>query len=168
MKAHASCVRGNHEDRILLSHRDQDPSRVSVSTQDYDSDPGFDAHPGPGLPRWAKESNDPQDDEVFEFGYQDNKDLTRSLGRSQVDYLNSCPLILELGEMDGMGKVRVVHAGLNPGVDLEKQDPMGVMNMRTIDLKTHVPSKNATGVAWSKVSKPSNLPSSISSLSSPL
>lgn len=33
-----------------------------------------------------------------------------------------------------------MHAGLLPGVPLERQDPTAVMTMRSVDLDTHVPS----------------------------
>lgn len=39
-----------------------------------------------------------------------------------------------------------------PGVDLEAQDPSAVMTMRSIDLDTHVPSRDAAGgVPWTKL-----------------
>jgi hypothetical protein len=50
-----------------------------------------------------------------------------------------------------MGPVVVVHAGLVPDVELEKQDPSSVMTMRTIDLETHVPSPKKKGMNWAKV-----------------
>jgi hypothetical protein len=43
-----------------------------------------------------------------------------------------------------------VHAGLVPDTPLEKQDPFHVMNMRTIDLKTRIPSSSHTGTPWEK------------------
>jgi hypothetical protein len=52
-----------------------------------------------------------------------------------------------------MGQVVVVHAGLVPGVGLDRQDPSTVMTMRTIDLDTHVPSESSEGLNWAKVSK---------------
>lgn len=52
------------------------------------------------------------------------------------------------------GDLIVVHAGLVPGVSLTQQDPTAVMTMRSIDLDTHVPSKNMKfkgGVHWAKL-----------------
>lgn len=40
-----------------------------------------------------------------------------------------------------MGEILVAHAGLVPGVPLERQDPFETMNMRSIDLETRVPSE---------------------------
>ena len=78
-------------------------------------------------------------------------ELARSLSQKEIDYLAACPVILKLGRLNGMGEVQVVHAGLVPGVDLENQDPIGVMSMRTMDLKTHVPSSKSDGMPWNKV-----------------
>ena len=39
-----------------------------------------------------------------------------------------------------MSHTVIVHGGLVPGLALEKQDPNSVMNMRSIDLRSHVPS----------------------------
>jgi hypothetical protein len=48
-----------------------------------------------------------------------------------------------------LGEVVVVHAGLTTGVSLRKQDPVSVMNMRTI--KHGVPSDKREGTVWTKV-----------------
>ena len=50
-----------------------------------------------------------------------------------------------------MGEVVVAHAGLIPGVELDRQDPFQAMNMRTVDLETKVPSENRDGTPWYKV-----------------
>jgi hypothetical protein len=54
--------------------------------------------------------------------------------------------------IEGLGEVVVVHGGLVPGVDLENQDPSAVMNMRTLDRDTRVPSPSASGTHWAEVS----------------
>jgi hypothetical protein len=118
----ASCVRGNHEDRILLTYREM-KSRGSIATQTSNAD--------------KRESMD--------------QELARSFTKKQIQYLASCPVILKLGRIPGMGETMVVHAGLVPGVGLEKQDPVSVMNMRTLDLETRVPSRSTKGKAWNKV-----------------
>lgn len=121
----ASCVRGNHEDRILLSrHRMVESNTLS---QPDDSDDSIS----------AKELSE--------------RELARSLSEEQVQWLEKCPVILKVGSIPSMGEVVVVHAGIVPGVDLERQDPSTVMNMRTIDLKTHVPSSSRKGTNWAKV-----------------
>jgi hypothetical protein len=77
--------------------------------------------------------------------------LARSLSDEQVQWLEDCPVILNVGQVPNMGQVVVVHAGLVPGIELEKQDPASVMTMRTIDLDTHVPSSKKKGMNWAKV-----------------
>lgn len=128
-KLGASCVRGSHEDRILLVR----PDAMRVSSN-------------------AEGDSDDLEEENFSHGDYADRALARKLTDKQYDWLKSCPVILRVGEVKGMGKLVVVHAGLVPGVELEKQDPAGVMNMRTIDLNTHVPSKEHEGVPWTKVS----------------
>lgn len=60
-------------------------------------------------------------------------------------------MILDVGPVDGLGDVRVVHAGLVPGVSLQRQDPISVMHMRTLDLNSHVPSPVNDGMPWNKI-----------------
>lgn len=122
----ASSVRGNHEDRILL-HR----GHIEDSS--------------------ATESESKVDDEFFSSKELDERALARSFSKEQIEWLNSCPVILDVGQVPNMGQVVVVHGGLVPGVDLEKQDPSTVMTMRSIDKKTHVPSSDTDGVKWDKV-----------------
>ena len=119
----ASSVRGNHEDKILLAHRDHH----APSHQKYvsSSDPNPSVKPGPI---------------TLKQGARDDLDLAASLTNDQIRYITSWPLILSLGDIPGMGNVSVVHAGLAPAVPLLQQDPISVMNMRSIDLRNHVPS----------------------------
>ena len=149
MSMNASCVRGNHEDRVLLAHRDINSHSISLASLRKQKlnlpDPGSGG---------SKDSASKQrllDAELFPHGNAIDRELARSFNKRQVDYLASCPVILRLGRVHGMGQVEVVHAGLVPGVKLERQDPMGVMNMRTIDLETHVPSRSGNGTPWNKV-----------------
>jgi hypothetical protein len=125
----ASCVRGNHEDRILLLRHEM-VTMGSLSTGDEKN----------------VKLHEPSEKEVRE------RALARSLTDEQARWLNSCPVILDVGLIPGMGQVVVVHAGLVPGVELEKQDPSTVMTMRTLDLDTHVPSDSSEGMNWAKVS----------------
>lgn len=117
----------------------------------------------PGMPEHMRQ-NEPLEDEAevesFEHGDFVDRRLAKSFTKRQIDYMSACPVILDVGEVKGMGNVQVVHAGLIPGVKLEKQDPVGVMHMRTIDLDTFVPSSSATGTAWFKVCTSQSLPKS--------
>lgn len=122
----ASCVRGNHEDRILLMRQEIVAANALA---------------GPEV----------GDEHVFSTKELSERALARSLTEEQAQWLGECPVILDVGEIPGMGRVVVVHGGLVPGVELEKQDPSMVMNMRTIDLDTHVPSSSSKGTKWAKV-----------------
>ncbi len=117
----ASCVRGNHEDRILLMARDLKSSPLKAEGPS----------PSPALT------------------------LAASLTPPQIAYLESCPIILRIGPVKPLASdLIVVHAGLVPGIPLEHQDPTAAMNMRSIHLNTHVPSKepNPHGcVHWIKL-----------------
>ena len=124
----ASCVRGNHEDRILLLRHEIEAQETSPANDK------------------TLKSHEPSDKETKELK------LARSLSADQVKWLDACPVILNVGQIPDMGQVVVVHAGLVPGVELEKQDPSTAMTMRTIDLDTHFPSPSNKGIAWAKVS----------------
>ncbi|KAJ5381645.1 uncharacterized protein N7496_004073 [Penicillium cataractarum] len=127
-KLGASCVRGNHEDRILLLRHEM----VTMNTLLTGDEKNVKLH-------------EPSEKEAKE------RALARSLSDDQARWLEACPVILNVGLVQGMGQVVVVHAGLVPGVDLEKQDPSTVMTMRTIDLNTHVPSESTEGMSWAKM-----------------
>lgn len=133
----ASCVRGNHEDRILLTYQDlKSRGRLLVPEPQPD------------------QQSHHEEDELADQGNgpaERDRDLASSLTPAQIHYLSSCPVILRLGHIPGMGETIVVHGGLVPGVELEKQDPVSVMNMRTLDLETQVPSRSADGMAWNEV-----------------
>ncbi|GIC89610.1 putative serine/threonine-protein phosphatase [Aspergillus udagawae] len=124
----ASCVRGNHEDRVLLLRHDMEASNTLSPDSDGDISP-----------------------ELF-FGLKEKeRAVARQLSNEQVQWLDACPVILNVGQIPELGQVVVVHGGLVPGVDLDKQDPSSVMNMLTIDLDTHVPSSTRHGTKWTKL-----------------
>lgn len=125
----ASCVRGNHEDRILLLRHEM----ITMNTLLAGDEKNVKLH-------------EPSEKEAKE------RALARSLSEEQARWLEACPVILDVGSVQGIGQVVVVHAGLVPGVELEKQDPSTVMTMRTMDLDTHVPSEKTEGMSWAKVS----------------
>lgn len=140
----ASSVRGNHEDRILLQRQDIQQHEVAAS-QDLVGTEG-------------------RGEEFFSAKELKERELARSLTEEQAQWLNACPVILNVGQVQGMGQVVVVHAGLVPGIELEKQDPSTVMTMRTIDADTHVPSSSRKGLNWAKVRSLLSLPKSFASI----
>ncbi len=116
----ASCVRGNHEDRILLLAKGRDSKMLTQEDTNFQNSLEKTSSP---IAKWPDEN------------------LSRDLGTEQLEYLQECPVILKIGHLDAFNsEVVVVHAGLVPGVQLEDQDSSSVMTMRTIDLRSHVPS----------------------------
>ena len=126
-KLGASCIRGNHEDRILLVHKDLNSTLIALN--------------GPNEPDSLVALNDDLDEQSFSHGDYSDRNLARILRPEQLRYLASCPVILRVGNIGPLGEVVAVHAGLVPGIPLERQDPYSSMSMRSIDLDTHVPSK---------------------------
>ncbi|TVY50164.1 putative metallophosphoesterase [Lachnellula cervina] len=131
----ATVVRGNHEDRIILAAAD-----MMAEHADLDA-------PGPSEP--ADKAQDALEEVSFSHGDYKDRKLVKELGHQRIKWLKQCPVILRVGKLGDMGEVVVVHAGLVPGVELEKQDPTMVMNMRTI--KHGVPSDERKGRGWMKV-----------------
>lgn len=135
MKLDATVVRGNHEDRIILAHADMMAEHMELDA------------PGPSEP--TDKLQDTLEEESFNHGDYKDRKLVKALGEKRIKWLKKCPVILRVGPVGDMGEVVVVHAGLAPGVKLEKQDPVMVMNMRTI--KHGVPSDEREGHPWIKV-----------------
>ncbi|PYI19485.1 Ser/Thr protein phosphatase family [Aspergillus japonicus CBS 114.51] len=127
-KHSASCVRGNHEDRVLLVRQELLEMDAMTDT-----------------------SGDEYMDGLSTSGAQKDLKLARNLTDEQAEWLDACPVILNVGHIPTMGQVAVVHGGLVPGVDYDKQDPFSVMNMLTIDLDTHLPSSSRDGKKWTKL-----------------
>lgn len=137
MKLGATGVRGNHEDRIILAHKDMMANHLELDD----------------LPSPHEDKEKTQDLlEELSFSHGDYKDrrLVKQLGEKRIKWLEEFPVILRVGELGDLGEVVVVHAGLAPGVKLEKQDPSMVMNMRTIG-NDGVPSEEREGKGWMKV-----------------
>jgi hypothetical protein len=118
-KLGASCVRGNWEDKLLLSITE------------------------------AQESGSLEDASNSHGDYKLRK-LAKEFTKSEIAYMQQCPVILRVGEIPNTGSFVAVHAGLVPDISLESQDPFHVMNMRTIDLKTRIPSSKHEGTPWEK------------------
>ncbi|GJC84598.1 serine/threonine-protein phosphatase 1 [Colletotrichum liriopes] len=158
MRLGASAVRGNHEDRVLLAHRsiktthvaDEDAHGNPVAARDQETkaegqkpqDPESEHQPAPE-PEPAAGGNDNADPETAEepeqddlepaiFPHGDSKEraTARALSRKHLDWLSTLPVILDVGTVENLGNLVVVHAGLVPGLALKQQDPWAVMNMR--------------------------------------
>lgn len=139
----ASSVRGNHEDKMLLAYRD-------IHAE----------HKRPAKPDRPPAHSNPQDpgaayNETLDHRSQRGEALARQFSEKQIAWIQSLPIILRVGAIPGapnLGTLLCVHAGLAPGVPLDRQDPFQVMNMRAIDLKTRFPtSERDWGVPWERV-----------------
>lgn len=132
----ASCVRGNHEDRTLLAYASL--HKKTTPLEEFGLADGKDDAA-------VEDSNNP-----YAHGDTKHRLLAKQLSHDQIKWLKTCPVMLNVGAIDEKNFV-VVHAGLQPGIRLEKQDPYSVMTMRTIDLDTRVPSEMRDGEPWEKV-----------------
>ncbi|KIX99346.1 uncharacterized protein Z520_04922 [Fonsecaea multimorphosa CBS 102226] len=130
-RCNASCVRGNHDDRLLLT---------ALQLRSKASGTGADNYAGMDSTDESAEATDPV------------QQLAKSLKAEHLEYLQSCPVILRLGSLEAFnGDAVVVHGGLIPGLALGSQDPVSAMNMRIVDLATRIPSKKHKqkgSVAW--------------------
>ena len=134
MKHGASAVRGNHEDRILLVAKELASTSLTAQAKEQEK---LDS----ALETKAAKKN------------REQRQVARSFSQKQLDWLNACPVILRIGDLGPLGEVVAVHGGLVPGIRLENQDPMSVMNMRIVDLATHMPSQKHSqegSVPWAE------------------
>jgi hypothetical protein len=76
--------------------------------------------------------------------------LAAQLDAAQLAWLRSLPLILRVGPVSPLRRLLVVHAGLVPGLPLELQDPWFVLNMRSLDVRSWVPSARRARTSWSR------------------
>ncbi|KAH8661094.1 Metallo-dependent phosphatase-like protein [Ilyonectria robusta] len=107
MDLNASAVRGNHEDRVLLAWA------------------GYNTMEGVAADLATKDTEVPG-------GESSDLKTARSLSSEQLDWLKSLPVILTVDPLN----LYIVHAGLVPGIELERQVPWAVMNMRTLTYPT--------------------------------
>jgi hypothetical protein len=129
----ASCVRGNHEDSTLLAYAAMHSGLLKLT----------EPKPEGGAKNFGP-------DQILNHGDARHKKLAMELKEHDIKWLQKCPVILNVGTIVKTDYA-IVHAGLSAGVPLEKQDPFMVMNMRTIDLRTRVPSDLRKGAPWEKV-----------------
>ena len=147
MDLDASAVRGNHEDRVILTWTAMKDRSARSSARGADDNATGDTDGGDSAAvakahAHARRDDDPAtldtlEQEPFAHSDQGERDTVASLSSRQLQWLSSLPVILRLGRIPGAesppwnsGNVVVVHGGLTPGVPLENQDPWMVMNMR--------------------------------------
>ena len=135
-KIGASCVRGNWEDKLLLAVAEAEDRHALVAGNDDDDD--------------ENATIDFLDEESKSHGNPKLRRLAKQFTKKEINYMSQCPVILRVGPVPHLGPLVAVHAGLVPDTKLEDQDPFHVMNMRSIDLKTRIPSSSHSGTPWEK------------------
>ncbi|KAI5467420.1 Metallo-dependent phosphatase-like protein [Mariannaea sp. PMI_226] len=141
----AVAVKGNNEDRVLiavealkcnkvrredaLGWESQPPTATDKTLISADTSAAANRDP-----YQARERN-----EVLPNLLTSDFETATSLTESQLSWLASLPIILDLGHFVNAtqppwnsGSVVVAHAGLVPGLSLDRQDPWAVMNMRSL------------------------------------
>lgn len=124
----ASCVRGNQDDKVLLHYHSYHKKNASAREDDNEEAPVS----------------------ATEKKLRTEKALSKKMTAKEAEWLDSCPLILRARDVKGLGNVAVVHAGLVQGVPLSKQDPFAVMNMRSINTKSGIPSETREWTHWAR------------------
>ncbi|KAK9474469.1 Metallo-dependent phosphatase-like protein [Dipodascopsis tothii] len=136
MENDAACVRGNHENTLLRRYAKKHRMHFDNDDGDYDSAHG--------------------DNGGFVTIMADEKKIIKKATQAQIEYIDSCPLILTIPEKifgEDHGDVSAVHAGLMWDVmDYEHQDPAVLLYMRTL-LGPHNSTASPTrrGVLWKEV-----------------
>ncbi|KAK4208676.1 Metallo-dependent phosphatase-like protein [Rhypophila decipiens] len=126
----ASAVRGNHEDRALLLY--------------------------------ATDNKNSYPKDKLEKAVEDSLAVAHQLTDEQREWLSSLPVVLRIGRIPGSGfspapwnagDILVVHGGLVPALPVHKQDPWGVMNMRSLKYPIDETFRKSVRKALEKVNK---------------
>lgn len=155
----ASCIRGNHEDSILFAYTSirHLPSPKVEPVSKYENEDG---DGGDDEEEENEDGNDQNDGSSEYNGYIPDtiKDsdikIARQLRAKHIEYLGSCPLIMDLGYISEEGsRVVGVHSGLHWDIrKLYKQPPRDVMTMRSLLPPEYTEAvETSDGRQWSKV-----------------
>ncbi|KZL84870.1 calcineurin-like phosphoesterase [Colletotrichum incanum] len=126
------------EDHKTEDHKTEDPKTEDPKTEDPpkpESEPNAAAADDNNDDNTAPETaEEPEQDDlepaIFPHGDSKERATARALSRKHLDWLSTLPVILDVGTVENLGNLVVVHAGLVPGLTLKQQDPWAVMNMR--------------------------------------
>ncbi|KAF3903690.1 hypothetical protein AA313_de0208270 [Arthrobotrys entomopaga] len=149
-----SCVRGNHEDELMKVYWKLQRNMITEDGEEIDPEEDETER------IIGKRNDDSDDDEKKKYKKKGTKKhrkkykhsdlrLAKSLKPHHVTFIESCPLILKLDGVSNLGDVAVVHAGMVAGVELERQKPSVLMNVRTFVKR--VPTPGRKGLHWSKL-----------------
>ncbi|KAG2186109.1 hypothetical protein INT43_002547, partial [Umbelopsis isabellina] len=120
----ALCVRGNHDDKVIRFRTYMNSKGGTLPTH--------------GL---MDEGSVP---DPLKFGNH-HAAIATNMTDSDYDYLQSCPLILDLQPFNAY----VVHGGLDPTVKINDQDPYSVLNVRDINTNGILIASDKIGDPWS-------------------
>ncbi|OBR08418.1 Calcineurin-like phosphoesterase [Colletotrichum higginsianum IMI 349063] len=123
------------EDPKPEDHKTEDPEKEDPKKEDPTPEPeSADDKAAATAPEAPEEPEEPEQDDleptIFPHGDSRERATARALSRKHRDWLSTLPVILDVGSVEGLGNLVVVHAGLVPGLPLRQQDPWAVMNMR--------------------------------------
>ncbi|KAH8169880.1 calcineurin-like phosphoesterase domain-containing protein [Sarocladium implicatum] len=140
----ASAVRGNHEDHILKARAKMDRRRNKKKNKKHNNSllsSLFDSEDDVSEPEWNEgEDDDDETDSDSDGEMHDqrakarDRATARKLKKHHIKWLRSLPVILSA---EPVLPIYIVHAGLVPGLQVRKQDPWAVMNMRTLRYPKH-------------------------------
>ncbi|KAF9335147.1 hypothetical protein BG006_000748 [Podila minutissima] len=159
LSLNALCVRGNHDDKVIrwrgyldslsaqqLTALDLDSaSRPTVA--DIDAMPEYDPD-RPDLRPLAQLRSIPAD--LVENS--EHHRIAKAMTPQQYQYLAGCPLVLAVPRELSAKKVPVyvVHAGIDPAVGIQEQQPWVLMNVRNL-LNDGTPNRQKKkGQGWAK------------------
>ena len=132
----ASAVRGNHEDHVLKARAKMDRRREKKKNKKHNKSllsSLFDTDEDASESEWDEIEDEEDDESDPDFHDQRAKGrdrkTARKLKKRHVKWLRSLPVILSA---EPVLPIYIVHAGLVPGLQVRKQDPWAVMNMRTL------------------------------------
>jgi len=150
----ASCVRGNHENDVMRIHwKLKKAGKLGHLSSDEDDEEHDDDENDQVVdkrsPSPKKHKNKNKKKGKHHKVKQSARKLAKSLKPHHAKYIDSCPLILKMDGVSNIGDVAVVHAGMVPGVELKRQKPSVLMNIRTF--VKNVPTPGRRGIHWSRV-----------------
>lgn len=155
----ALCVRGNHDDKVIRWRGYLDslsPAEFTALDLDSKSRPVVDNIDL--LPEYDPERPElkpPAQLRSIPADLVENSEhhrIAKAMTPEQYQYLAACPLMLQLPKELSVRKVPVyvVHAGIDPTVELMKQQPWVLTNVRNL-LKDGTPyRKKKKGLGWAK------------------
>jgi hypothetical protein len=154
----AHAVRGNNEDRILLAVealRSGKVQREKLHDEKPEEPTSDNSNANNGKPSVPSDRN-----EVLPNLLKTDFDTVTSLTESQIAWLSSLPVILDMGRFTNAteppwnaGTIVVAHAGLVPDVPLADQDPWAVANMRSLVYPPHDLEKQVLAEAVIKAAR---------------